>query len=295
MRISCLVFAALLIVASCWAGESIAPAPVGGYRFTAGQGLIYDYTVKQDVAWESAGDRLSYVTTMNWRFAVQPEAITPERVELVVTVLRVQATHTGPGSDRRVDGALPAGNDGRDDPLLGHLLEMKNAVLTVVLDPRSGVVSEVRGGDELVKRLAKRFPPAFPGDPPPLEAAAKAAYGNEALVRQWNQLLALPGSGTQTVPLGPPLEAALERTWTGSAYTLALPAAKPRLDVQLLKDPTPVSGVLADLAGEGRVDLQDGAPKRATGTLRFTLTLSALTQPVVQRHQLTWTLARLAR
>jgi hypothetical protein len=165
----------------------------------------------------------------------------------------------------------------------------------VVLDPRNGAVSEVRGGDELVKRLNKRFPPAFPGDPPPLEAAGRAVYGNEALVRQWNQLLALPAGGVQVVPLGPPLDAALERTWKGPAYTLALPAARPRIEVQLLKDPTPVAGVLSDLAGTGQVSLLDGVPGRASGELGFTLTLSALTQPVVQRHKLTWTLARLAR
>lgn len=263
-----------------------------GYHFTTIQNLAYLSTVTQQVSWESAGEKLQYTSSVSWKFVLLPVAVTPERAELAVTITRVAASHQGPGSTRRVDSLLPADQDGHEDALLGHLLELKGATLTVIVDPRSGVVSEVRGGDELVKRVNRRFPAAFPGDPPPLEGAAKAAFGSAALARQWSQLLALPSAEPQRVPLAQPLTGELERRWTGSAFTLALPMGTDHLDGELVKDPTPVTARLTELAGTGRVDIKQGVPQTAGGDLRFTLTLNALTQPVVQHHQLTWSLAR---
>ena len=202
------------------------------------------------------------------------------------------ASHQGPGSARRVDSLLPADQDGHEDALLGHLLELKGATLTVIVDPRSGAVAEVRGGDDLVTRVNRRFPAAFPGDPPPLESAAKAAFGSAALARQWSQLLALPSAEVQRVALAQPLIGELERRWTGSSFTLALPMGVDHLVGELVKDPTPVTARLSELTGKGQSELKQGVPQATTGDLRFTLTLNALTQPVVQRHQLTWSLTR---
>lgn len=263
-----------------------------GYQFTTTQNLAYLSTITQRVSWDSAGDRLEYTSSVSWKFVLLPVAVTPERAELAVTITRVTASHQGPGSARRVDSLLPAEQDGHEDALLGHLLELKGATLTVIVDPRTGAVAEVRGGDELVKRVNHRFPAAFPGDPPPLEGAAKAAFGSAALARQWSQLLALPSAEPQRVPLAQPLAGELERRWTGSAFTLALPMGIDHLDGELLKDPTPVTARLSELAGSGRVEPKQGVPNTTAGDLRFTLTLNALTQPVVQRHQLTWSLTR---
>lgn len=281
-----------LAVAACLASGALAGA-AEGYRFSTTQNLAYLSTVTQQVSWESAGDRLQYASTVSWKFVLLPVAVTPERAELAVTITRVTASHQGPGSARRVDSLLPADQDGHEDPLLGHLLELKGATLTVIVDPRSGAVAEVRGGDELVTRVNRRFPAAFPGDPPPLEGAAKAAFGSAALARQWSQLLALPGAEPQRVPLAQPLAGELERRWNGQTFTLALPAGVTHLDGELVKDPTPVTARLAELAGSGRMELKDGVPQASGGDLRFTLTLNALTQPVIQRHQLTWSLTRI--
>ena len=283
----------LLTLTLCLASGLALAAAEDGYHFTTTQNLAYLSTVTQQVSWESAGDRLQYTSSMSWKFVLLPLAVTPERAELAVTITRVVASHQGPGSARRVDSLLPADQDGHEDALLGHLLELKGATLTIIVDPRSGVVSEVRGGDDLVKRVNRRFPAAFPGDPPPLESAAQAAFGSAALARQWSQQLALPSTDVQRVPLAQPLTGELERRWTGSAFTLALPLGVDHLAGELIKDPTPVTARLTELAGNGLVELKQGIPHATSGDLRFLLTLNALTQPVVQHHQLTWSLTQI--
>jgi hypothetical protein len=268
-----------------------AAAAVPGYRFTVGRNQLYAYSLDQAVTWESAGDRLEYHTKLTWKFLLAVTEATAGRAVLEITILRVQATHDGPGSRRLVDSGRPEGQDGSDDPLIGHLLALNGAVLTVVVDPATGRVAEVRGGEAIVARINQRAPAPFAGDPPPLEAQAKASFGSEALARLWSQLLALPTTMPERVPLGPPLGGEVERTWQANgAYVLAFPGGVDRLSVKLVPDPTPVETTLSELGGSGRIAQNDGLPGESKGEVLFTLTFNALTQPVAQRHRLQWRL-----
>jgi hypothetical protein len=272
-----------------------APAakPVTGYSFTVGTPLLYAYELRQEVSWESAGDKLAFNTTLLWTMALLPKKVESERVELDATIIRVKADHTGPGSNHHVDSGATAEVAGGDDPLLGHLLALAGVTLTVVLDPRTGAVAEVRGGDEVAKRIAKRAPSPFgPDQPSPLAAQAAATFSSAALARQWSEMLARPPGtdAVQAVALGPPLAGTVERRWQGSTYTLALPAGTDHLAGRLLTDPVSVNATLTALAGKGQVTCAQGVPGESTGELRFTLTLDALTQPVAQRHHLQWRL-----
>ncbi len=267
---------------------------VGGYHFTAKSSQVYAYSLKQNVAWSSAGDKLSYTSTLTWKFLLTVSEATSERAVLDVTILRVQATHEGPGSRRAIDSGAKE-QDGGDDPLLGHLLALSGASLQVVMVPASGQVSEVRGGDTIVARISKRAPSATPGDPSPLEAAAKTAFSSEALSRLWNQLLAQPSSMPTRVPLGPPLGGEVERTWQGNDFTLRLPAGSERLQATLVGDPTPVVAALSELTGSGSASIipDKGLPGAGKGSISFQLTFQALTQPVTQHHTLSWELTPL--
>ncbi|HEX3134774.1 MAG TPA: hypothetical protein VHX44_14500, partial [Planctomycetota bacterium] len=285
--------------ATTTAATAPAATPHAGYSFTVGAPplteSLYAYSLKQTVAWTSAGDQLTYTSTLIWKFTLMVAEATPERAVLDATILRVLATHDGPGSHRQVDSGAIDGQDGSDDPLLGHLLALNGAVLSVVVAPSTGVVSEVRGGDAIIAKINKRAPALTPGDTPPLEAAARAAFSSEALTRIWNQLLLLPSTAPTRVPLGPPLNGEVERTWqANSAYTLRLPAGTDHLNATLVGDPTPVSAVLSDLTGSGSTSITTkGMPGAGKGELAFSLAFQALTQPVVQKHTLTWELTPL--
>ncbi len=292
----------LLAVGLGWAWSAETPAAITAtptpaatehYQFTVGATQVYAYSLKQSVTWSSAGDNLAYTSTLTWKFLLTVVEATPERAVLEATILRVQATHDGPGSRRLIDSSIKDEQDGRDDPLLGHLLALHGSVLTVVVAPATGEVSEVRGGDAIVARINKRSPAAVPGDPPPLDAAARSAFSSEALGRIWNQMLALPTAQPTHVPLGPPLGGEIERTWQGAAFTLRLPAGKERLAATLVGDPTPVAAVLTELTGQGTTSVKGGLPGPGKGDLTFLLTFQALTQPVVQHHSLQWELSPL--
>lgn len=286
--------AAVLLHALCAQG---AETPVPGYQFVKDKTQLYAYDLSQQVDWQSAGDSLAYSSTVGWRFSLTPVVVAPERCELSIVILHVQASQSGPASSHTVDSSLPVDRNGRDDPLLGHLFALDGAILTVVVDPRSGAVSAVRGGEEIVKRINQRFPAAVDGDPPPLDASSTIAYSSANLARLWSELLALPASGTaaQMVALTGPVNGTMERHWQGARYTLSLPAGTDHLDGTLLQDPTPVSVSLSALTGNGESVLANGLPGSSRGEMRFILTLNALTQPVAQRHQLVWTLRQLSR
>jgi hypothetical protein len=275
------------------AAAATGPGPAAaGYQFAAGKTTLYTYDLSQQVEWQSAGDTLSYTSSVGWEFSLTPQQLASERCELAVVILHIAASHAGPAGSHLVDSRLPVDRNGRDDPLLGHLLALDGAQLTVVLDPRTGAVEAVRGGEEIVKRINQRFPAASEGEVPPLDAQSRAAYGSAALARLWGEMLALPaGDGVvQTVPLNGPLAGSIERSWQGARYTLSLPKGTEHLDGALFSDPTPVTASVSAVSGGGETVLRGGLPSTSSGELRFVVTLSALTQPVVQRHHLSWTL-----
>lgn len=263
----------LLAVAAACSAEPLA---------FAGPARQYQYRVDQEVAWESAGDQLVFRSALAWHLALKGAG--PGRLD--ATVLNVIAAHEGPEGRRKVDTREDGSRS--DDPLLGHLLAARGRTLAVSYDPATGRVAAVQGGEEIAKAIGRASPNAAdPGAPSPLEVQARRLYSSEALARLWTQLLLLPAAGPQAVPLGEPLSGEAQRTWQGSAWTLALPGSG-ELPITLFKDPTPVGGVLHGLAGKGSLELKDGWPLRASGELAFQLRLSALTQPVEQRHKLVW-------
>ena len=282
------------------AATTVAPAPaivpvVSGYQFIVGTNQLYAYSLKQTVSWNSAGDALTYQSTLMWKFLLTVVEATPERAVLEATILRVQATHEGPGSRRQVDSGIKGELNGADDPLIGHLLALSGAVLTLVINPTTGHVSDVRGGEAIVAKINKQVPALIAGDSPPLDAAAKAAFSGEALGRIWNQLLAQPRDTSVRVPLGPPLHGEVERQWQGAQFTLLLPAGTDHLDATLVGDPTPVAVKMSALTGKGgvNVNLKNGMPGGSKGELGFLLTFNALTQPVGQQHLIKWELVPL--
>ncbi len=266
-----------------------------GWNFTVGQHRMWAYELKQEVSWASAGDTLTYTTTMVWKLLADPQTVTADRVALRVQILRVLATHVGPGSDRQVDSARDLGGEVQD-PLLGHLTAMEGAVIDLELDPRSGAVLAARGGAELAKRLADRVPAAVPGEPSPLAQAAAITWSDAALARMFAQILARPTDSVQSVALGEPLDLTAIRTWSGSASALTIPAAQLPRSVQLSRPPLAVTATLASLTGSTTTAATaDGLPGDIHGQLEYTLILDALTQQVQQRHRVWWRLSELPR
>lgn len=272
-----------LVVGCWWLGTSALAAE--GYDFS-GPARVYLYTVNQEVAWVSAGDSLRFTSEIAWKLALKARSVGNRQVELGATVVRVIARHDGPGSSHRFDSA-----SADDDALLGHLKAVEGAVLGVTVDRTTGRVSAVTGGEAIVSAITARAPNrADPTAPSPLAASAAATYAPEALVRQWDALLALPGAEAQ-VALAAPLSGNATRTWDKEGWTLRLaPEALPMV-VQLFRDPTPVSGQITAFSASGTASVGNGWPLGGSGTLRFTLALGAMTQPVNQEHTLRWTLA----
>jgi hypothetical protein len=266
-----------------------AEEPAAGWRFPLNKAVWYRYELKQDVAWHSGGDDLAYASALTWTFALRATASDGPTATVNATILSVVASLDGPAAQVRVDSR---DTDAASDPVYGHLMGLAGTTLVLTVHQPSGRVSAVAGGDELVKRINARHPPAVPGDPPPLDAAARRLYSSEALAAWWSDLLAQPATEPQTVPLAPPLSGALTRTWSGDRFTLALPAGVAELPVQLVDGPNPVAGTVKAVAGSGRLAMADGVVATVDGELAYTLSLTALTQAVEQQHRQRWTLKR---
>ena len=250
----------------------------------AGGARAYRYELSQEVAWTSAGDRLAYVSTLAWTVLLDGRGLRDGRLDLAAAVVRVTASHRGPGAEHRFDSA-----ERGDDPLFGHLKALEGTVLILSVDPATGQVAQVRGAEGIATALARRSPNlADPAAPSPLAEAARAAYSPERLARLWSQVLARPQAGVERVPLGEPLSGTAERRWEGETWTLALPAGQEPLPVTLLADPTPVTGTVEGLRGQGRSQAVGGWPGDSQGELRFTLVLAAQGQAVRQEHHLGW-------
>jgi hypothetical protein len=290
--------------------------PIGGYRFAIGHPLIYAYDMLMTVQQATAGDQVQEQASLLWKFALLPERVAPDSVQVMLTILRVEASSTSPTSSHAIDSGQRGEDAGGADPLLGPLLDLDGAILHLTLDPRTGRVSSVTGGEAIVNRIDARFPAPFPGDPPPMHAQAERAYSSEALSRLWSDILLLPpATGTvQAVSTGPPLDQAIERIWTGRGYQLALagPGLPPggpapattttatastadaaRMgapEVVLHADPVPVRARLVAFSGQGSIALRDGVPEHYRGDMTFDLLFTAQTQDVVQHHHVAWQL-----
>ena len=265
------------------AGLAAHAAAAESYDFN-GPARTYLYDLKQEVSWQSAGDKLTFTSQVAWKLVIKARKVEGGKAELAATVVRVIASHRGPGSEHSFDSA-----SGKDDELLGHLKAVEGAVLTLDVDCATGAVAAVRGGEGIAAAVAARAPNrADPQAPSPLAAAATTAYSPEALRRQWDALLALPAAAT-SVSLGLPLTGTATRTWTGADWTLGLPAEALPMAITLVRDPTPVNGRVMTFAATGSGGAAKGWPGGGRGDLRFTLELGALTQPVAQDHHLTWT------
>jgi hypothetical protein len=263
------------------------------YDAPAGTTRLYTWSLRQSTAWQSADDHLRFDTEITWKLGLRSlgrDGAQPQQQRLNATIITVAATHRGPGADSRV---ASVDGTGADDPLLGHLLALAGHTLELWVEPATGTVTRVGGTEAIIAALAERAPAAVPGDPPPLDAANRAAFAPEALARIWSQALALPGPSA-TVALPPPFaaDAAYARTWSGQAWTANLP--KPVAFV-VASDPAPVRGTLTALDGSGTNVLAGGMPRQIQGNLTFTIDYVALTQPVSVQQAVEWRLEELER
>jgi hypothetical protein len=271
-------------------GTLCAADPTSGWHFLPNDAHVYQYDVHQDTVFESAGDKLTYATSLGWRLALaRTSAPSPkDRITLGVTIMRITASLDGPASHHSINTDEPT-TAAAHDPLFGHLFDLNFAGFTLIVDPVTGAVDSVSGGDAVADKICKNEPSAFSSDDPsPLSAAAHAAYSSAALSALYTQLLTVPASGEQTVPLSAPLSGSLVRSWHGNQYTLALPQGVDHVTVTLGSGALAVTGTLGELKGGGAVVPKNGLPGTSDGHLEFTLTLTALTQPVVEHQVLDW-------
>ncbi len=250
--------------------------------------VLYKWTTTQSAQWKSAGDDLRYDTSIVWDLGLRCVAVDGVRMTLAATFIKVHATHRGPGTEIVVDSASGAGVD---DALLGHLIVLVGKTLTLDVERSSGRVASVGGAEEVIAAVNRRSPASVPGDPPPLDAQAKAAYGPDALARLWSQILVLPGGGNEAeVALPAPFSAgALKRTWSGLTWNVVQPEGKAPA-FELSKDPSPVRGTVSKLSGTGTIAVAAGLPATASGKLTFSLAIEAMTQPVTTENEIGWTL-----
>jgi len=285
-----------LLLIGCVLGAcgSAAPAADGAWswHFVPGEPHVYLYSVQDQTSFESAGDKLSYTSSFSWKLVLARHDVpaVDGKIALGVSILRITASLDGPASHHAIDTDAPS-SEARHDPLFGHLFDLNGAGFVLLLDPLTGVVSSVSGGEQVAARIAKSEPSAFSDDEPsPLEAAARAAYSSQALSAVYSQLMALPLGGSQEVALTPPLHGSLIRVWNGGQYALGLPAGTTALPITLGNGPLAVTGTISEVVGQGNVTPHRGVPGTADGHLSFTLTLTALTQPVVEHQVVTWTM-----
>jgi len=256
------------------------------YNPTHQKPVLYTWTIFQSAQWKSAGDSLRYDTRIVWNLALRCAEIVGPRMTVAATFISVDATHRGPGTDIQVNSASGAG---ADDQLLGHVMDLAGKTLILEVERSSGQVVSVSGGDAIIAAINRRAPPTVPGDPPPLEAQAKVAYGPDALARLWTQILGLPGGEAQIALPAPFTSGTLKRSWTDLAWSVAQPAGPPP-SFELAKDPTPVRGTVSKLSGSGSIALAAGMPAKATGKLSFVLTIDVMTQPVTTINEIGWEL-----
>lgn len=281
----------LLVFTAAMAAADSAYAAATDDTFVIDRIQWYRYALDQTVAWSSVGDELTYKQRLVWTFALRPTAVTDTTATLNATITRIEASSSGPGYERTFDSRTPPPET---DALFGHLGAVTGTTLTLTIARNSGEVTAVTGGEAVIAAVSARLPAASPGLPSPFATEIAQRYSDEALARWWSALLIRPGT-TNPLPLSADPTVAITRQWDANTFTLSLPADTPPPRLVLARDPTPVTATLSAVQGSGEVTTQGGLPGTQTGSLSYTLTLDALTQAVVQRHALTWTLQVIQR
>lgn len=244
----------------------------------------YSYEVKHEVRWRSLDDELTFQTQQLWTFSLtrQPGSMTAK-------VLSIRAIHEGP--DRTYRLTVPPEDASttpvQHDALLGPLAAWVDVRIPLDLDDDGRIHS--LDGSQLREAWLNSLPPGA-------QAPSAPQLEDQALAQWWREVLLRPpaeSNATELVPLPAPLHGSVTRQWTGTTYSLSLPAEQPQLTVQLHQHPTPVELVVTDLTGSGRVDLNErGLIDQRRGELAWTLTGTAMTQPVSQYHTIVWRLLR---
>ena len=280
--------------------EPSGPPSTATYSFNSTDpGRLYLYESRQEASWTSADETLQFTTTLAWSFSLRCQQSSPDAVDLTVGIINVWASVSGPGSINTV-GADPASTEVRrldsakpgdaNDPLLGHLAALEGTQLVLHLDPKTGVVLGVDGGDSIAKRIARLNPDATdPGATSPMAAAASAMYSSDNLAHLWTGMFARPAAGA--LPLAAPLAGTLSRAWAGDRYTLSPGSGTRAVILGTSSASTP--GELSEISGNGGNLLDHGWPDQAWGDLQATLTFAPLTQPVKQHLRLRWKLSHL--
>lgn len=289
-RTSLVLTARLSALLALSALSAFATLTAADYAIAPGPVRLYLVETKQEVSWASGGDTLKFTSSLATSQAWKCSGVSDGVASIQATILRVLATHVGPGSQHNFDSSQQP-VEGIFDPLLGHLKALDGVTLTFAINQSTGNTA-VTGGARIAEAIAKRSPNLTdPKAPSPMAAQALSLYSDANLSRTWTQLLARPNAIPQTVPLGEPLTGTLLRTWAGDTYTLAGNVSGSAV---LAREPATVTAVVSNVSGSGKTALgADGWPGTASGTLSFTLTLDAVTQPVIQQHVITWQIARL--
>ncbi|GDY12410.1 hypothetical protein LBMAG53_12880 [Planctomycetota bacterium] len=285
---------------ACAVAALATPAQAGeSYAMTAGEGRTYGWHCEQTVFQQTLGDRIEHRTIIDWDLDLLCREVLPDRIRLSLTVLRVQASHQSPGTRSRIDTGADREPDPGKDPVLGHLAVFHHATIGLELDPATGRVLAASGGERLVAAALAHLRAKLQGEPSAILAErTRAAYADPALARMWTRILERPpaGAGSATAALtesweldGGVVRGAVDRRWSGAAYTLALPAGVRSLPVTISSDPAlPVTGSIESVTGDGVVrPLTGGWPGGMSQSLGFRLVLDASTQPVTQEHRLT--------
>ena len=286
MRFSACLLCCLMLLA-------IAPADEGaaGHQFRSGEIRRYLAETVQEVSWDSAGDTLTYTTTLSMELSCYVDRVDGNEVLLVWRVLDLRARHRGPDGEHFLDSASETG---LDDPLLGDLMIYHLLPLKTRVDRRSGLVLEFAGHEALIERLNKRHPAANPMAAAPRQDAAQRSFDPLRMASLFNRYLVVPGTQS-SFPLGQGLDMDIPLEWEDASFRFALPEDAEAPTIHLHHDPTPVQVRLSALEGKGQSVFSQGILEQVRGEIAMTLSGSALTQPVEQQHAIQWQMALLTR
>ncbi|TVR08098.1 MAG: hypothetical protein EA401_14370 [Planctomycetota bacterium] len=289
MRLAGALLCCLLLALSSYGDESTSEG--NGHRFAAGEIRRYLAETVQEVSWRSAGDDLTYTTTLAMELSCYVDHVDGNEVLLVWRVLDLRVRHRGPDGEHFLDSAS---DTGLDDPLLGDLMIYHLLPLKTRIDRRNGAVLEFRGQEALIERLKQRHPAANPLAANPRAEAAQRAFDPLRMAALFHRYLVVPGTQDR-FPLGQGLDVELPLHWDDNAFEFTLPEDTAPPSITLHHDPTPVIVHLSALKGTGSSVLNNGVLERVHGSIDMTLSGSALTQPVDQKHAIQWQLALLTR
>ena len=262
-----------------------------GPGLTTNEVRLYRYESRLETTLETAGDKVVSAFAQGWNTAWTIEKVGETSATVAVVIATLTADLSAPGLEAHWDSRQPPEKPGDGQKMLEHLGALHGKTLRLILNPKTGAVQNVLGGETVIADLEERWQKR--GEiPTAIQQEALKKYAGQELARIWDRVLALPIAGDKTIQLAEGVTCRQE--WTGTSWKLILDSAAKNADIVLARLPTEVKVRLKSLTGSGKVK-QDasGAIEHAQGTCEFELTGTALTQPLTQKHHLLWQLVRL--